>query len=132
MGRAVSGAAVGVPDADGVAARAVVMNGPTPTEVRTGVVPLRVVAAKKPGQWIVRAMSPFTGWETLRRCAEQHVGTIDPDIEWSHYEYGGWPGYVVYGEGDLPRLDWPTGVFLFRHSNGDVYQASCERLGPVR
>lgn len=88
---------------------------------RARVVPLSVVAAMKPGEWIVRAMSPFTGARTLIDAVQSIVGVMDPDIEWSGYEYEGWPSYVVYGKGDLPNIGWPTGVFRFDHIGGGVY-----------
>jgi hypothetical protein len=101
-------------------------------DVRARCVSLNVVAAKKPGLWIVRAVSPFTGTFVLRRCVEQYVGTLDAEIEWTTHEYDGWPGYIVYGEGDLPRIDWPSGVYKFEYSGGDVYRKSVVRLGSVR
>ncbi len=104
----------------------------TLTDARAGSVSLTVVAAKKPGHWIVRAMSPFTDAARLRSMAESHVGTPDPEIEWTSHTYGGWPGYVVYGSGDLPRLGWPTGVYRFDWVAGDVYSGDAVRLGDVR
>lgn len=101
------------------------------TAVRAGVVPLTVVAAKKPGHWIVRAMCPFLTESALRSAAEKYVGTLDPDIEWTCHVYEGWPGYVVYGQGDLPRLGWPSGVFQFDWVAGDVYRSPAVRLGDV-
>lgn len=104
---------------------------PLATDVHAGGVPLTVVAAKKPGQWIVRAMSPFVDVAKLRRNVEEVVGVLDPDLEWTHHTYGGWPAYVVYGQGDLRELGWPTGVFRFCHKGGDVY-GPAERLRDVR
>lgn len=98
---------------------------------RAGVVPLTVVAAKKPGKWIVRAMGPFRRVEELRQAVERHVGTLDTELVWTTHTYEGWPGYVIYGKGDLPALQWPTGVFLFRWTTGDCYRSDSERLGSV-
>ncbi len=88
------------------------------------------VAAKKPGCWIVRAMCPFSSAEKLRAAVERHVGTLDLTIE-STYTYGGWPGYVVYGKGDLQRLGWPTGVFKFEWVSYDSYNSPAVQLGPI-
>lgn len=102
-----------------------------PKEVRAGCVPLTVVAAKKPGHWIIRGFSPFRKVEELRKAVEGHVGTQDPEIEWTSYAYEGWPGYVVYGKGDLPRLGWPVGIFRFRWLADDTYDHQAERLGSL-
>lgn len=88
---------------------------------RAPVVPLNVVACRKPGQWIVRAMSPFTDPRTLVKAVQTIVGRMDPTLEWTGYSYEGWPGYVVYGKGDLSRHDWPTGVFRFDCLNPNTY-----------
>lgn len=98
---------------------------------RTQCVELRVVAAKKPGEWIVRAFSPFTDWATLERHVQLIVGVIDTSLQWSHYRYEGWPHYVVYGKGDLERIGWPTGVYRFDHVAGDRYGPAVW-LGDVR
>lgn len=104
---------------------------PPAADVRASSVPLTVVAAKKPGHWIVRAMSPFADTGKLRRHVEQVVGILDSDLCWTQHTYEGWPGYVVYGEGDLPRISWPTGVFLFPHKGSGIY-GPAKRLGDVR
>lgn len=107
------------------------VSGESGAPIRAGVVPLNVVAAKMPGEWIVRAMSPFTQPATLVRCVQQVVGTMDRRIEWTGYSYQGWPSYVVYGEADLPRIGWPTGVFRFDHKGYEMYGPAI-RVGEVR
>lgn len=102
----------------------------TAVDARALSVSLTVVAAKKPGHWIVRAMCPFATEDALRRSAERHVGTLDPEIEWTTHVYAGWPGYVVYGSGDLPRLGWPPpGVYRFDWVIDDCYARDAVRLG---
>jgi hypothetical protein len=103
-------------------------------DLSAGAVNLRVVAAKKPEHWIVRGFSPFTDWGQLRRSVERYVGMLDETIEWSHHQYGGWPAYVVYGEGDLPRIGWPTGIYRFDYTGGqysETYKGGPVRLGSV-
>lgn len=100
------------------------------TDKRAGVVPLTVVAAKKPGHWIIRAISPFAPEDALRKQVEQIVGVMDPEIEWTTHTYEGWPGYVVYGQGDLPRLGWPTGVYRFDWVFEDCYASEAVRMSP--
>lgn len=100
-------------------------------DARAGSVPLTVVAAAKRGHWIVRAMCPFASPHRLRLAVERYVGTLDPEIKWTSHTYEGWPGYVVYGHGDLPRLGWPTGVYRFDWTAGDD-KTDCYRGDPVR
>lgn len=84
-------------------------------ELKAPTVPLTVVAAEKPGAWIVRAMGPFQGINELRGCVERHVGTLDDELRWTFYTYQGWPGYVVYGP-VARQSAWPTGVWKFDHN----------------
>ena len=100
------------------------------TDVSAGGVPYCVVAAKKPGEWIVRAISPFSSFGELRKLVEVAVGTMDPEIEWTCHRYGPWPAYVVYGDGDLPRVSWSSGVFLFPYNGGGKYPV--DTYGPAK
>lgn len=82
-------------------------------------VPLTVVAAKKPGHWIIRGWMPFAKPEELRTEVERIVGTLDPDIEWTTHTYD-LPAYLVYGEGDLkPGWGWPMAMVKFPYTGGD-------------
>lgn len=99
---------------------------------RAGRVPLRVVAAKKPGSWIVRALGPFYDWPVLQAAAQRYVGVLDPEVEWSQHEYDGYPAYVVYGSGDIPKMVAASvGVYRFDWQCGDVYRAPAVRLGGI-
>jgi hypothetical protein len=104
---------------------------PEMPDVAHGVVTLTTVAAKKPGHWIVRAFSPFTHVNVLWRCVREVVGEMDPEIEWSSHCYGGWPGYVVYGDDRYTKHEWPTGLYKYPHRADGTYGPG-ERLGDVR
>jgi hypothetical protein len=92
-------------------------------------VPVRVVAVKWPGNWIIRGIYCFESVEQVAAKVRPFVAIVPPEeLEWTTHRYS-LPGYLVYGTGDLPRWGWPdTGVFLFPHSGGDVYRGPARRL----
>ena len=104
------------------------LNSPDPPtyvkEVRASGVPIWVVAAKKPGHWIVRGIAT---WHSPQKEVEQYVGRLDPEIEWTQYKY--WlPGYLFYGSGDIPAMRPTCGIYRFDHQGADVYRAEAVRL----
>jgi hypothetical protein len=90
-------------------------------------VPITVVAAKKPGQWIARGIRCFATADVVRSDVEAVVGRLDDEIEWSTCTYH-LPHYLVYGSGDLPEIGWPNGVWLFEHAGNDRY-VKARRVG---
>lgn len=102
-------------------------------EQRAATIRLKVVAAKKADEWIVRAIGPWRDWESLEANVQRYVGQIDTAIEWTRYEYEGYPSYIVYGHGVIPDMrdsGWPAGVFRFDHLGDGVYREGV-RLGEL-
>lgn len=89
-------------------------------EVRGPTVPLTVVAAKKPGEWIIRAWRPFTAPQDLAQQIAMRCGMMDESIEWTTFTYP-LPAYLVYDEpGDLGEgWGWPMGMWKFPYNGGD-------------
>lgn len=103
-------------------------------------VPVTVVAVKWPGQWIIRGMKCFTTLQDVIALVNPYVAAAPiGEVEWTYHEYL-FPGYLVYGSGDLPALDdcrqagynWPVPpngcVYLFPHQGRDVYRGPARRL----
>lgn len=99
--------------------------------VRAQGVPTNVVAAKKPGKWIIRAIGSFSSPEQLRSSVERFVGKMDDEIEWSQASYFV-PSYLHYGSGDIPGRLKQRGVYIFRATSdgADTYR-DAERLGDL-
>jgi hypothetical protein len=90
---------------------------------------LRVVAAKYPGRYIVRAIAAFKTAEYAKNLVLNFVGRIDlGDLEWTTYEYF-IPSYIAYSsDSDINGLTaWPIGVFIHRYK-GDGTYGKAERL----
>jgi hypothetical protein len=92
-------------------------------------VPIRVVAVKWPGHWIIRGIFCFKSIEEVEAKVRPFVAIVPPEeLEWTSHSYA-FPAYLAYGTGDLPRIGWPGGgVFLFAHQGGDVYRGDARRL----
>jgi hypothetical protein len=97
-------------------------------DVRGPHVPLTVVAAKKPGAWIVRAWCPFREPKELREVLATIIGTLDQDgIEWTTWKYD-LPAYLVYGSGEIDGWGWPVAVVKYPWTRGDSYKGEPEVL----
>lgn len=113
----------------------------TITDVTARGVPLQVVAVKWPGHWIIRAMRCMAPLEEVVKMIQPYIASAPPDeLEWTHHRYE-FPGYVVYGSGDLLGLNelrhegynWPVPpngvVYLFPFNGGaDTYRGPARRL----
>lgn len=109
-------------------------------------VPVTVVAVKWPGHCIIRAMRCFSSVEDVTHLIRPYVAALPPDeLEWTHHTYK-FPGYLVYGSGELLGLNtaerggynWPVppngAVYIFPmipRPPGVVYGEDVYR-GPVR
>lgn len=99
---------------------------------------IRVVAAKLPGRWIVRGIFVWSrDWDQIRAQVERHVGTLDPDVQWTAHEYD-LPGYMLYrreGDATISSFAHPhiNHVVLYLHEGGDPArnQDSYDHIGRV-
>jgi hypothetical protein len=90
-------------------------------------VPIQVVAVKRDGHWIIRAIASFRTVETLTSWIQPYLALAEGPHEWSQHEYH-LPAYLAYGGGDLKPMGWPdAGVFLFPHLGQGAY-GSAEKL----
>lgn len=116
--------------------------GLTAAEIPTAIarsVPVTVVAVKWPGHWIIRAMRCFSNVEVVADMVRPYVAAMPQDeLEWTQHTYR-FPGYLVYGSGDLLGLNsrerdynWPVppngAVYLFGWTRADVYREPARRL----
>lgn len=92
-------------------------------------VPIHVVAAKKRGEWVIRAIAPLTTHDELRQKVEQFVGRLDDSIEWTHATYF-LPAYLYYGDGEIEPMPVEQGIYRFPATGEDHYRDS-EWIGHV-
>ena len=83
---------------------------------------LNVVAAKLPGEWIVRGIYAWKTFDEIRREVEKYVGVLDPRIEWTQHQYD-LPYYLMYGadaDGRRGGLNMPevSHVVIYDHKPG--------------
>lgn len=95
---------------------------------------------------IVRAIDPwrYSGHEDLIDAVLRIVGTLDPNVEWTGYTYGGIPGYlrrmISQEEWDKLYATLPkAGVYLFPWAKcpdedyiGSTSFNQAEWLGPLK
>jgi hypothetical protein len=88
-------------------------------DVRGHHVPLTVVAAKKPGEWIVRAWACFVDPQPLREMVLDEIGRLDGEgVEWTTHTYD-LPAWLVYEPGEI---GWQAGVAIWEHTTSDQYR----------
>lgn len=92
---------------------------------------LAVVAVKKRGEWIIRAMrlgysAKLTDYADLVTALQVEVGSRDPSLEWTGCFYPDLPTYRYDLDATRPHL--PAGVFMFPHSGDGIYRDAPIRL----
>lgn len=84
-------------------------------DVEAAGITFTVVAVKHDGRFILRGIKKWSTPEAVQQTMLPYVAIIEQDeLEWTFHQYR-LPGYLAYGDGDIPRMLRPVdGLYLHR------------------